>query len=284
MKKVILLLAVAFGLMSCEEVVQLDIPDTPPRIVVNGRVTDTLPVEVQVFATAPYFAGEVPGVADVSIILFENGTRVDSLIQSDTTVGYYYGSHIGSFGNIYSLSIEVFEGNEHLEAGEWITRNEEIKRCPPIDSFYSEYRESAPFQEEGYYVAAHFTEPAGVGDNYRIRAWRNDSLQNRPFDLTFFEDEFSDGLSFGTPPVPALTVDGPRPVGTTYKIELASITRDYFDFLAILQQQTVQVGSPFDPPPAAIVGNIYRKGDPEDYALGFFNASTLQYAETVIVE
>ncbi len=283
MKRILLFPLLAFGLISCEEVIELDIPNTDPQIIVNGRVTDTLPVEVQIFASAPYFAGDVPGVSDVQIKLLQNGVVVDSLIEADSA-GYYYGTHIGSLGDGYTLDIVVDDNNAVLPAGNWVSRREEIKRCPPIDSFYSEYRLRAPFQPEGYYVAAHFTEPAGIGDFYRIRAWRNDSLQNQPFDLQFFADEFSDGLSFGTPPVPALTVDGPRPVGTTYKLELSSITSAHFDFLAILQQQTVQVGSTFDPPPAAIVGNIHRKGDPEDYGLGYFNAATLQYAETVIVE
>lgn len=284
MKKLFLFPVLALTLISCQEVVTLDLPEETPQLIVNGRISDTIPTEVQVFSSAPYFEGSVPGISDVSVLLFENNVRVDSLVESDTLPGYYYGTFRGDVGNNYHIEVQIADNNPLFTSGTWVSKKELLKRCPPIDSFYSEYRRAQPFQPEGYYVAAHFKEPNGVGDFYRIRAWRNDSLQNNPFDIAFFSDEFSDGLNFNNNPIPALTVDGPRPVGTTYRIELSGITPDYFDFLAILQQQTVQVGSTFDPPPAAIIGNIHRKGDPTDYALGYFNSAKLSYAETVIVE
>lgn len=284
MKKIFLIGFLGLTIISCQEVIDLDLPETPAQIIINGRVSDTLPVEVQLLATADYNNGTVPGVSGAKVLLFENGVQIDSLIEADTLAGYYYGTATGTVGNNYYIDVEVFQGNSLIEAGNWVSKRELLKRCPPIDSFYSEFRPEDVLQQEGYYVAAHFKEPRGVGDFYRIRAWRNDSLQNRPQNLSFFEDEFSDGLNFGTPPIPALTVDGPRPVGTTYKLELSSITEAHFDYLALLQQQTVQVGSIFDPPPASIIGNIHKKGDVTDVALGYFNASKLQYAETVIVE
>ncbi len=284
MKKVFILALIAIGMVSCEEVVELDLPTTPPRIIVNGRVTDTLPVEVQLFATANYNLRSVPGISDAKVLLYENGVVVDSLIESDTAEGYYTGTFVGSLGNNYHVDVEVFANNPVMSAGNWVSKPEEMKRCPPIEDFYSLYREEDILVEEGYYVVTNFTEPSGQGDYYRIRAWRNDSLQNMPTDLTFFNDEFFDGVSFGSGFVPPLTIDGPRPIGTTYKLELGSITQANFDYLALLQQQTVQVGSIFDPPPSEVVGNIHRKGDRTDAALGFFNATKLQFAETVIVE
>lgn len=284
MKKFILFSLIGLTFISCEEVIDLDLPETPSQIIINGRVTDTVPVQVQVLATADYNNGVVPGVSNAKVLLFENGVRVDSLVESDTLPGFYIGTFTGVEGRNYHIDVEVFPGNILLAEGNWVSKRELLKRCPPIDSFYSEFRPEDILQEEGYYVAAHFREPQGRGDFYRIRAWRNDSLQNRPQDLTFFEDEFSDGLNFGTPPIPALTIDGPRPVGTTYRLELSSITEGQFDYLALLQQQTVQVGSIFDPPPASIIGNIHVKGDASDVALGYFSASKLQFAETVIVE
>ncbi|NVK04871.1 MAG: DUF4249 domain-containing protein [Flavobacteriia bacterium] len=284
MKKLILFGLLGLGLISCEQVIDLDLPETPSQIIINGRVTDTVPVQVQVLASADYNNGSVPGISGAKVLLYENGIRVDSLLESDTLPGYYYGTFTGFVGGNYHIDVEVFDGNPLIAAGNWVSKRELLKRCPPIDSFYSEFRPEDILQDEGYYVAAHFKEPQGRGDYYRIRAWRNDSLQNMPQDLTFFEDEFSDGLNFGTPPVPALTIDGPRPVGTTYKLELGSITEAGFDYLAILQQQTVQVGSIFDPPPASIIGNIHVKGDQSDVALGFFSATKLQFAEAVIVE
>lgn len=272
------------GMISCQEEIILDLPDTPARIIVNGRISDTLNPQVQVFASAPYFSSEVPGISSASVLLFEDGVKVDSLVETVDLPGYYTGSYLGTVGSEYHIEVTIPQNHELLDSGTWVSYKEELRRCPPIDSFYSVFREEQLFQPEGYYVVAHFNEPPGVGDLYRVRAWRNDSLQNDPFDITILTDEFTDGFTWGTAPFPALTIDGPRPVGTTYRIELGSITHAYSDFLEILQQQTGQVGSPFDPPPASVIGNIYRKGNTEDVALGYFNASKLHYAETVIVE
>lgn len=284
MKKLLAIFFVAMSLISCRDAIELDLPDNDPLLVVNGVITDTIPVQVQVLTSAPYFSGETPGVSDATVLVFENGIQIDSLIESDTAAGYYYGSTVGYVGGVYSIEVQIGSNNAQFESGTWVSVEEELKRCPPIDSFYSEYREGSLFQPEGYYVAAHFHEAAGKGDYYRIRAWRNDSLLNTPFDLQYFSDEFADGLNYNNDPLPAFTLDGPKPVGTTYKIELGGITPEYFDFLDILRQQTAQVGGTFDPPPAAIIGNIHRKGDPSDYALGYFNATKVNYAETVIVQ
>lgn len=271
-------------LSSCREVIDVELPNSTPLLVVNGRITDTLPVEVQVFKSGPYFSHETIGISEVSVVLYENGIVVDSLVESDTAQGYYYGNHVGYEGGKYYIEATIQDGNPQFEGGTWVSIEEEIKRCPPIDSFYSEYREKEVFRPAGYYVAAHFHEPEGAGDNYRLRAWRNDSLQNTQFDIQIFNDDFNDGLNFNDDPIPALTVDGPKEIGTTYKLELGSVTAAYYDFMFLVRQQTVQIGSTFDAAPASIIGNIHKKGEPTQYALGFFYASKLSIAETIIVE
>lgn len=269
----------ALSLAACSEEIILDIPETTPRIIVNGTISDTLPVNVQVFTSAPYFTEEVPKVSNASIYLFEDGNRVDSLVEIDTIPGYYEGSYLGTIGSKYSIEVVIHNNNPQYEASTWVSDPELLKLCPPIDSFYSEYRQRVPpIQPEGYYVAANFQESPDRGDFYRVQAWRNDTLQNTQFDLTTFSDQFFNGLYL------TLTVDGPKPIGTTYKLKVSSITSRHFDYLQLLAQQTAQVGSPFDAPPASVIGNIHRKGDPTDWALGYFNAADLSFAETVIVE
>lgn len=270
------------ALSSCQEEIVLELPDESPVLIINGRIGDTLGSQVQVFTSAPYYSTEIPAVSEASVILFENGIRVDSLVEVDTANGYYVGNFNGSVGNVYHIEVSIRDSNDAYQAGTWVSMPETLKRCPPIDSLYSRYQERQPLQPEGYYLFADFREPQGVGDFYRVRVWRNDSLQNDPIDIQNLSDELFDGVNFSGNF--ALNIDGPKPVGTTYKLELSSITENHSNFIALLQQQTAQVGFIFDAPPALIIGNMHEKGNPDNYVLGYFNASRLRYAEAEIVE
>jgi hypothetical protein len=83
---------------------------------------------------------------------------------------------------------------------------------------------------------------------------------------------------------PAVQVSDASDTGDVYLVELSSISPEGYKFLEILQQQTVQVGSTFDPPPAPIFGNIVNADDPNRLGLGYFFASKLTFATIEIVE
>jgi len=57
---------------------------------------------------------------------------------------------------------------------------------------------------------------------------------------------------------------------TTYQ---SSITKDAYDYWRKVNIVANQVGTIFDTPPAAIVGNIVREGNPNERALGYFQAT-----------
>jgi len=67
------------------------------------------------------------------------------------------------------------------------------------------------------------------------------------------------------------------------KVDQTAITRSYFDFLNEILIQTVFVGGPFDPPPAAIRGNVYNSTDINDRALGYFQAVSVESAVTEVL-
>jgi hypothetical protein len=57
---------------------------------------------------------------------------------------------------------------------------------------------------------------------------------------------------------------------TTYQ---SSITRDAYDYWKKINVLATQVGSIFDPPPSRVEGNIYSVANPDQYALGYFQAA-----------
>lgn len=290
MKRIFFLTALSLLLLQgCQDVIDIDIPEGEKRVIINGRVTDTLPVYVQVLSTINYLSTEPnPGMSDCVVKLFEDGNEVAILAENDTLAGYYEHPFIGKEGSVYSVEVTFPEGHPNFPGTRWVSGQERINRVPPVDSTYSKFQPRQPFVEEGYYAFVMFTEPQGQGDNYRQRLWKNDTLQDSQFDLTFFNDDFIDGFSFndstGPGNAPAIQLGGVSEIGDFYKAELSSISKEGYNFLEILQQQTVQVGSTFDPPPAPIFGNIRNADNPNQLGLGYFFASKLTFAEIEIVE
>lgn len=273
------------ALQSCQDVIDIQLEEGEKRIIINGRVTDSLPVEVSIYTTANYLSQvENPRISMAIVRLYENGILVANLAENDTMPGFYQDPFVGSEGNSYTIEVLIPEGHQNFPGTRWISNPELMRRIAPSDSGYSKFVPAAPFVDEGYYAFVFFTEPSGTGDNYRQRLWKNDTLYDTQFDLVFFNDDFIDGRSFDDIDLPAVQISGASKVGDVYKTELSSITPEGFRFLELLQQQTVQVGSTFDPPPAPIFGNIVNADDPNRLGLGYFFASKLTYRTVEIIE
>ncbi len=281
MRRFILLSAAALSLASCQDIIDVELPAGETRLIVNGRVTDRDSARVDVKWSVPYLNTEPnEPVINALVVLYENEVAVDTLVHRSN--GRYLSDFQGEVGRSYRVAVTVPE-REGYPSGTWTSATEALNRCNDADSIYSEFLPRAPFQQEGRYVFIHWSEAPGRGDHYRVRVFRNDTLQNQTFDLTVFNDDFNDGFVFPTPPsIPPIQIAGPDSVGVKYKVELGSISMGLYSYLNLLREQTLQVGGLFDPPPAPIVGNIYREGNENEYALGYFYASAIRTAEVTI--
>lgn len=281
MRRFVLFSAAALTLASCQDIIDVELPAGETRLIVNGRVTDRDSARVDVKWSVPYLNTEPnEPVTNALVVLFENEVAVDTLIHRSN--GRYLSDFQGEVGRSYRVAVTVPE-REGYPSGTWTSATEALNRCNDADSIYSEFLPRAPFQREGRYVFIHWSEALGRGDHYRVRVFRNDTLQNQTFDLTVFNDDFNDGFVFPTPPsIPPIQIAGPDSVGVKYKVELGSISMGLYSYLNLLREQTLQVGGLFDPPPAPIVGNIYREGNENEYALGYFYASAIRTAEVTI--
>lgn len=273
--------ASAIALTSCQDIIEVELPEGETRLIVNGRVTDGDSARVDVKWSVPYLNTDPnEPVINALVVLLEDEVAVDTLIHRSN--GRYLSNFQGEVGRSYRVVVTVPE-REGYPSGTWTSATEALNRCNDADSIYSQYLPRAPFQQEGRYVFIHWSEAPGRGDHYRVRIFRNDTLQNQTFDLTVFNDDFNDGFVFPTPPsIPPIQIAGPDSVGVKYKVELGSISMGLFSYLNLLREQTLQVGGLFDPPPAPIVGNIYREGNENEYALGYFYASAIRTAEVTI--
>lgn len=267
-------------LSACQDVVEVDIPSTAQELVVEGSLSDQEPAQVSLSTTAPYLGGEeTPKIRGAQISLYQNDSLLEFLTEVDSLPGVYRGSVLGQLNQSYHLKITVSDNYPEQVKGNWYSQPSLLRPVAQIDSLSIQKldRSTVPnVLDPGDYALLYFQERPGRGDYTRVQRWLNDSLFRR--EVIIIEDEGIDGFYFGRD-FPPLAIFGPfNPADTLdqgqikFRIRFESISAEHADYLRLINEQT-QVGSPFDAPPALIVGNIRLAADSSRYAFGYFRAS-----------
>ena len=269
---------VILTLASCQDKIDLDLPEGEKFLVVEGWITnEDRDHTVKLSYTQQYFDSSTPQPAAGAYVVVrtDDGTEVE---LEETVPGTYLFPGPGEVGKSYQLEILIGEETRYLS--EW-----ELLREPVlIDSIYWRLSEDEPDPDNDqnpddiYDVIISTAEPAGSGDNYQWRSFLNGVEQRDPFDIFVTNDDFVDGN-----PIPEFNVtEELYSLNDTVRIVQERISRAAYDFYTELQTQTAFVGGPFDTPPAPIQGNVKNVGDENRYALGFFGAAGVDDATTIV--
>lgn len=263
MKKILLLIFFFGSLTSCTDVIDVELNDAPPRLVVeanlNLRQDGSGSATVRLTTTAPFFDGNVPFVTDAEVEVEDQNGTIYPFIYSQN--GIYTSNLIPQFNTDYTLTIQYKE--------ETYTATEKLYPVSPLE--YVEQRNDGGFSGEDIELKAFFTDPAGQQNYYLF-----EGLSERGNLLDVYSDEFFDGNTiFGY-----YLVDDLAP-GDEVQFNIYGISEAYYNFMFILLQQTsTQGGGPFETQPATVRGNIVNQTKPDNFPLGYFRVSevsTLNY-------
>ena len=170
-------------LISCEEIIEIDLEGTDPRIVIEGNITDRPgPYRIKLTKTTDYFdPSEYPVVPGATVIVSDDlGTR-DTLVE--VIDGLYETTTIlGDYGRTYNLEVEA-EGNMY-------TASARIPERIGIDSIQLEYYPETYYYEEAYWLHCHFTDHGDTANFYRVRVFKNDTIDKNIYCI---DDKFIDG-------------------------------------------------------------------------------------------
>ena len=266
--------------LSCQDVIEIETDETTRSLNVYGSVSDTAGTEVVLSITTSYFdQGNNPPVNDAQVYLYEDSVAVGRLNTTGLN-GRYTLDYQGTLNRQYH--IEILLPETYGLPQNWASKPETLHRVFEPDSFSWRYLDRTTFPaafEEGYYSLLYFKEPDGVGDNYRIRRWLNDSLFTQEFFI--FDDANFDGAQFGDQ-FPGVSIYGPMEEGDSIRLEISSLPRGFFEYLSLINEQVFQIGGPFDPPPSPIIGNIFNVDDPTQYGYGYFWPTAQRFASMVL--
>ncbi len=285
------LLATVGFLTSCEDAIDIKTETGPTQLVVDGWITNQPGTQtVRLTLSGAYFDNgpAKPALGAEVTVTDDAGTIYE--FTDETGKGIYTWTpksdtaSLGRIGRKYALQIR-YDGEEYAAINE-------IKRVPKIDSLVYE-EESFPITppegpKDGYLAQFYARDFPGLNDTYWIKPLKG----GRPYgadpenislvyDASFSPGSPSDGLVFIQPLRQAINVNQLFSAGDTVGVELYSITLESYYFLFQVRQETTN-GGIFAVPPANIPTNIQNVNPNGKKALGFFGASAVNRAETII--
>jgi hypothetical protein len=300
MKKKLLFSILCFGLMACEDIIDIELPTQEPRLVVNGviRVNDLsqefIPIEIKVSETNNFFeATPVTSLESIVILtetLSEDGTRVvETSFSNLTDVDRGSGTYVPdpSFSTEQRIPTSVLE-NDNVRFVLIITYNERryyasTKYVPvnPIEEIKQGTQQL--FNEESTEVIVSFTDD-GEQDNFYV------------FDFDFgeflvSEDSFYQGKSFEF----SYFYNKELQSGQEIAVSILGADRGFYNYMNVLIEQTENNLGVFETPVATARGNIFditglnnidivdNVERPQAFPLGYF-AIVQSFTKTITID
>ncbi len=178
-----------FSYCSCKKVIQVNLNDAAPQIVIFGEVTDLPgPYQVSITKTVNFSAtNNFPPVSGAKVMITDDKGLIDSL--SETAPGIY-NTHTfwqGIPGNTYTLSV--------LSSGKTYTAISVMPQAVPLDSI--SFQENQNFSRKNTIsVVPYFQDPPGIVNYYQFAEFVNDTPLNKTY---IMDDRLSDGKYFNLP-------------------------------------------------------------------------------------
>lgn len=247
------LLTVLFLSYGCEQVIDMDLNDTGPQLVIEADLShpDGL-LTVVITKTSSYFEPGPGTVVDDAAVRLENKNGIRHTAVAKGNGIYNLEQVLTAVDDRFRLLVEV-DGVVYSAESTLIAPVE-------IDSVSYSYYEGDNFFRPGYRFNVTFTDPGETKNYYRIRVYRNGYIFNRINDLVVFDDTDLNGRSVTV----RLHSQYYLEEGDPATLELLSVDRQAWEYFKTLNE-TVNA-SPGTPSPAN-PSSCYTNG-----ALGYFYA------------
>ncbi|WP_026451602.1 DUF4249 domain-containing protein [Aequorivita capsosiphonis] len=263
MKKLFAIILCLGVLTSCEDVIDVELNEAPPRLVVEANINiwedGTANSLVRLTTTAAFFDNNVPPVSNALVSIIDDSGRVYPFTYSEN--GFYVSNLSPQLETDYTLKI-IFNDETY-------SATERLYSVAPLE--FVEQRNDGGFTGEDIELKAFFTDPAGEDNFYFF-----EGLSDRGDVLDVYSDAFFDGNSIFA----YYLVEDLAP-GDDVQFNLYGVNEAFHNFMfVLLQQSNNQGGGPFETQPATVRGNIINETKADDYPLGYFRiseVSTLNY-------
>lgn len=267
----------------CEKEITLKLPNPPDQLVVEGRLermkdSPQGPQKIVLSMLGNYFSGTAtPRVTDAQVTVGDTQGNIYPFTHDTQQPGVYINTLlVPELNQQYTLTI-AWRGNTYQA-------RESLVQVPPIDSLYQQFEAENAFEDGGIKVAIDFSDPANETNYYfweLLEEGKNVIIADPGNSQNIISsDRFFNGKQvIGYFPNEEKVFNA----GTGITLRQIGISRNHYDFLFQLFEQTGQTGQLIDVPPAGIRGNVVNLTDPLKPALGYFGVNEVAQ-ETMVIQ
>lgn len=244
--KNILYILLILSLFACEQEIHPKLKEAERVIVIDAWLTQKMePQHIRITRSQGYFDNSQPQKISGATVEVEDLTTGEKYLFAESTNSYVWqptGQPFGNVGHSYLLRVTV--------NGETFEATSRLGRVPTIDSITFKYNPKDFVQKEPYFTAEYMAvDPAGRGDAYWVKAWKNGTFLGKPeelnmvFDGGFSASNSADGQVFILPvrrdfinpldnhPQKKNEFLPPYTIGDSVHVEIHSLDHAAFDFL-----------------------------------------------------
>ena len=259
----IFLILTAFTLISCEDVVDVDLATAEPKLIIDASLKwqkGTTGNEQTIFlsTTTGFYENEVPTVSGATVLVTNENNDVFTFTEIPNTGEYFCANFVPEIDQTYTLTV--------IYNGETYTATETLKEVPEITSVIQD--NEGGFTGDQIEVRFFYNDIPNIDNYYLIQF--NTSITILPEYDVISDEFFQNNQMFGL-----YTNEDLNP-NDTVTLTLQGISETYYNYMNILLGIAgSNGGSPFQTPPATVRGNIVNQTNFDNYALGFFRLSEI---------
>lgn len=262
MKKIITLCIIILAtLASCEDVVDIDLNTTEPKLVVDASInwlkgTSGNEQEIKLTLTAPYYDINIPPAIGASVTITDANSNIYNFIEDGNTGIYKNTTFIPVIDDEYTLTITY--------QGEVYTATETLKSVAEID--FIEQDNEGGFSGDEIEIKTYYTDPVNE-ENYYFFEYINNNITDIPT-LDVYDDEFTNGNQiFGFYSHEDLEI------GDQIIIRNYGVSKRFNEFMYLLLEQSSESGGIFSTQPTTVRGNCINQTNASNFPLGYFRLS-----------
>ena len=266
MRKLYYIIILSLLFVSCEDVIQVDVPNAPPRLVIDASInwfkgTSGNEQLIKLTLSAPYFDDDVPPANGAVVTVTNEDNTVFDFLEIDNTGTYANSNFAPVIDGSYTLRIRY--------NNETYTAIETLKSVSSVD--FIEQKDDGGFSGEEIEIKAFYTDPVDE-ENFYFYQFKTDADTASEV----YDDEFTNGNQ-----IFAFYSEEDLEVGDELTIVNYGISNRFYEFMFILLQQSGDdSGGPFETQPATVRGNCVNETNPDNFPFGYFRlsqADTISY-------
>ncbi|AOW19872.1 DUF4249 domain-containing protein [Urechidicola croceus] len=269
MKKytIIYLLFSGLFLSSCTDVIEVDVPEVTPKLVIEASIDwekETLGNNqtIKLSTTKPYFESTDNNTAVIgAIVKVINNTDGAEFIFVDQNNGNYTTSNFVPILN-QSYTLDIMYNGENYQASETLIS------VVDINEVYQSIEDG--FDDEVLEINVSFDDPVDEENFYLMKFKEQGDLLPELFDIS---DEFTNGNEmtiFYEKQEDEDINQEEFSAGDVVAVSFHGISEQYFNYIRLLIELSANDGDPFSSIPVALQGNCINLTNSENEAYGYF--------------